>query len=89
MPEDFPHLEDLASKELSKDRMDVGAGIVVTARPSLFPEGVIITFAWMVKNQVHELRKGDLATGPDPVPEDPDQFLIFRPFHVWYYNPLS
>jgi hypothetical protein len=88
MTEDFPHLVDLAGKELSKDRMDVGAGIIVTRRPGLFPEGAIITFAWMVKNQVHKLSKGDSATGPDAVPEDPYQFLIFRPFHVWYYNPL-
>jgi hypothetical protein len=88
MTEDSPHLVDLAGKELSKDRMDVRAGVIVTRRPGLFPEGAIITFARMVKNQVHKLSKSDWAPGPDPIPEDPDQFLIFLPFHVWYYNPL-
>jgi hypothetical protein len=89
MTEDFPHLVDLAGNELSEDRMDMGAGIVVPPRPGLFPERVVIPFDWMVKNQVHKLGKGDPAPGPDAFPEGPNQFLVFRLFHVWYYNPLS
>jgi hypothetical protein len=88
MTENFPHLVELTGKELSKDRMDMGAGIVVPPRPSYFPEGGIITFDWMVKNQVHEFCKGDRAPGPDAFPDYPHQFLVFRPFHLWYYNPL-
>ena len=35
--EDFPHLLELPSDEVAKDRMDIGAGVKIALRPDLFP----------------------------------------------------
>jgi hypothetical protein len=40
----------------------------------------------MVKDEIHELCKGNPAAGANALQEDLDQFFIFWRWHVCYYN---
>ncbi len=60
-----PHFLDLSGDEATKNRMDVGACIIVAAFSDLFRRGVVVAVFRMVEGELHVSDKRDHPHDPD------------------------